>query len=475
MRPSVSLNQVRFQVTEKPYDRDRRRDGKSGAGRPQPQRTRSRGELGARHGWVRCRELGERGLEFGSGLIARVRVDGERFRDHVRHVRRHLGVVLVGPEQPSAQKRNQLERIGRRERTMARGHLVEHDAEAVDIRTMVDRAAVQLLRRHVRRRARLRDRACLRGGVPQAGRRLTRQQRNRLRHAEVEHLHRTIPHDLNVGGLQVAVDDAFRVGGAERRSELAPNRQRSRQGDALAPEFAGEAVALDVFQHEIRPSVVLDDVVDGRDVRMIDAAGGARFVEQLAAQVFFRLSRRQAFHGDLAVQVCVGGKVDLAHAAFAELVEDDVTIDPHARGQIDVGLIRRHEVGNRRHRSEEVLVRLLEERVDFAPQVGIGTVPVEIRRPLADRQLEHLSQNRLGSSPGIGVRRCDVLVRRHRSGGHTTVHVPETTRKGAAGRLTRGPPKGGHYRSPAKPDTTDFLGTLPGARSDPARRLLPRR
>jgi hypothetical protein len=47
-----------------------------------------------------------------------------------------------------------------------------------------------------------------------------------LGQAEVEHLHETVWSDLDVGGFEVAMDDAFVVRGLERIGNLTGDRQR---------------------------------------------------------------------------------------------------------------------------------------------------------------------------------------------------------------------------------------------------------
>ena len=49
---------------------------------------------------------------------------------------------------------------------------------------------------------------------------------HRLRQAEVEHLHRAVGADLDVRGLQIAMDDALLVRGFERLGDLLRDRQR---------------------------------------------------------------------------------------------------------------------------------------------------------------------------------------------------------------------------------------------------------
>ena len=49
---------------------------------------------------------------------------------------------------------------------------------------------------------------------------------HRLRQAEVQHLHRAVLANLDVGGLQIAMDDPLLVRGFERLGDLLRDRQR---------------------------------------------------------------------------------------------------------------------------------------------------------------------------------------------------------------------------------------------------------
>ena len=71
-----------------------------------------------------------------------------------------------------------------------------------------------------------------------------------LRQPVVEDLHAAVGCDLNIGGLQIAMDDAALVRGFECLRDLKREPQRifNRQRSALQP--FGERVALDQFEHE---------------------------------------------------------------------------------------------------------------------------------------------------------------------------------------------------------------------------------
>ena len=122
------------------------------------------------------------------------------------------------------------------ERPRARQHLVEHGAERPDVAAPIGLASLGLLGAHVRRGAEQHAALDQRRTGDRRARRRRRRWPRRLRlhdlgQPEVEQLHRAVRPQLDVGGLEIAMDDALLV----RRFEADGDLPR----DADAPPRAG--------------------------------------------------------------------------------------------------------------------------------------------------------------------------------------------------------------------------------------------
>ena len=173
-------------------------------------------------------------------------------REHVRDRRRHLR-----PHRPHVRQRLALDRLGQQlhrraalVRTLPRQHLVEDDAERVDVRPRVDVVRVHhLLRRHVR--GRTDDHARRRH------RRLVLVVRE-LRHAKVRQLRRPVSVEHDVVGLDVPVDHAVPVRHLEGKGDLGGDRdclgywQRALRGKPILHAAARHVVHDDVAKARIR-------------------------------------------------------------------------------------------------------------------------------------------------------------------------------------------------------------------------------
>ncbi len=131
-----------------------------------------------------------------------------------------------------------------------------------------------------------------------------------LGEAEVENLYDSRGSDFDVGGLEVAMDDAFFVGGIQGVGDL----RGVLRGDGEGERTLGTG-AFDQLHHDI----VGADIVNLADVGVVEGGDGSgfpleAFVETLGGN----------FDGYVAIEAGVVGSIDFAHAARAEGRKDFV-------------------------------------------------------------------------------------------------------------------------------------------------------
>jgi hypothetical protein len=152
--------------------------------------------------------------------------------------------------------------------------------------------------------------------------------------AEVEHLHGPVGPHLDIGGLQITMDDAVRVRGVERLDDLAGDGQRLGERERSADDAFGQRLALDQLEDDGRAGSGVLDAVDGGDARMVD--GGEQPRLALEAGEAIRIAgerRRQHLDGHVAAQPRVAGAIHLANPARADEVADLVRANDGATRQ----------------------------------------------------------------------------------------------------------------------------------------------
>ena len=255
------------------------------------------------------------------------------------HVRNDVGRRLRVRAQNGAER----VRNGRaRERAGAGDHLVQHGAEAEDVASCIYLPAGGLLGRHVR------------GGSGNRAWRAKRQIRcvsqfrfvgsvipNQLGQAEVEHLHRAVRADHDVGRFQIAMDDAARVSRRQRIGDRYGDPQHLAEAHAVPRNERIEALAAHVLHDDEIVAVRRLDLVDGDDVRVIEGRGGVRFLHKPPPTIVVADAiGRQDLDRDLAVETRIAGAIDLAHPTRANQRED--LVRPECRAGLESQSARRH-------------------------------------------------------------------------------------------------------------------------------------
>ncbi len=305
------------------YDRDRRGDRPRSSPAPAVPRRPLRLEVGE---------------DVGRGRVAPRGVPLERLRDDGREPGRHAGARRADVRRLLAQARDDAaEGAAGLERDGAREHLVEDDADGVEVGPRVDGAAERLLGGEVLHRPD--EPLGLRGArvapFPVPG------------EAEVAELHRAVAAEEDVRGLHVAVNDAEAVEVGEGAEDLAGEPDGFLRLERRAGEALPESLPLDELHRQEDGLARLADVVDADEARAVGVAGDG----DLAAEALQRALRHPVVAEDLqsdeALQVAVPRRVDRGRAAGAEDGADLVAPADLAPGREEAdrrGLRLRHRV-----------------------------------------------------------------------------------------------------------------------------------
>ena len=122
--------------------------------------------------------------------------------------------------------------------------------------------------------------------------------------------------------MPLAVRGVERRGDLRRILERLGHRQRPSRDQRIEPR------AVHQLHRDERRPVVLVDVVDGDDVRVVEGRGGARFLDEPAVAIGIgRRFGRQHLDRDRAPEPGVVGGVNNAHAAAADLGVDAIVGD----------------------------------------------------------------------------------------------------------------------------------------------------
>jgi hypothetical protein len=111
----------------------------------------------------------------------------------------------------------------------------------------------------------------------------------------------------------------------QRARKLDPDFQHLSHVHRPAVDSRLQGLSIEKFHDDKRPAVVLSDVVNRADLRMVECRCGASFdTESLERLRILRPLLRQELHGDGPAQPDVFGLVDNTHASRAQLFENAI-------------------------------------------------------------------------------------------------------------------------------------------------------
>ena len=258
-------------------------------------------------------QAGQRGREIDRGGEALLRPHAQGALDSLRRPRRHARVELAHRDQLLL-AHGALEAVGRH---LLGEQVVQRGAERIDVGARVGAAQAVLLGWREAGRERLgADRGAL-GRVVHLGQ------------AEVHQYGAPLGRDLNVAGLDVAVQDRLRavmqvLQGIQDFAGPAHHLALRQRPIVLVQQGLGVFTG-DEVHHQVLALVGDDEVIgDARQVGMAQAGQQRGFTLELT----LRLGRDEQvlFDGDVDAQVFVVAAVHGAHAAMTQFAEDAIPV-----------------------------------------------------------------------------------------------------------------------------------------------------
>jgi hypothetical protein len=100
--------------------------------------------------------------------------------------------------------------------------------------------------------------------------------------AEVEELGLSAFGDKNIGRLDIAMNDAFAVGGVEGVGDLDAQRDQGFGVERAAFDAMLQGLAFEELDRDEGQAVLLVDLVNGADIGMVESGGGLSFALKAA-------------------------------------------------------------------------------------------------------------------------------------------------------------------------------------------------
>ena len=271
----------------------------------------------------RAAELLQRGPVVGTGSEAGVDLGGQLARQVGAQATQRPGTVADRPRG----RRRALAAV----RVFAAPALVEHQRQRVDVGLGAGGAALGLLRGHVGE------------GADDVARRGQRSAVGEVGDAEVHQLRPRLPFALALGHLHVlrldvAVDDAARVGVVERLAEVGADLADLAVGKLAGVGEPGQGRALDQLGDEQGIAVLLPHLIEGDDAGVVEPGRSLGLAQNPPSRLPPLLDRLDR---DRALEAAVPGLIDNAEAAAADAALDQEAVEHEGTDQSSFYFARR--------------------------------------------------------------------------------------------------------------------------------------
>jgi hypothetical protein len=151
-----------------------------------------------------------------------------------------------------------------------------------------------------------------------------------VRQTEVHHLHAARLGEEDVAGLQVAVEEPGAVGVGQRPGNLDAHVHDLVHRHRSARQAAGQGLALEELEHQVRSGLALAVVEDRDDVLVLEPRRRLGLLQEHRVELAGPDARAHRLEGHRTAQVPVAGLEDHAEAAAPDLLHHLEAADHHA-------------------------------------------------------------------------------------------------------------------------------------------------
>ena len=217
---------------------------------------------------------------------------------------------------------------------LSRKHFVQNGSQGKNIRPGISGLASDLLGRHVSHGAENRAHGSFPCGFEGCAFVQNAVRLDELGETEIENFHAAIAGYKNIVWFEIAMNDAFVVRCRESLGDLRAVLHCKAQREGAAGEFLPQRVAFETLRNQKWRAVMLANVVDGKDVGVVERGNGAGLsLEASQALCVPRKRFGQDLDGYIAPQTRVTRTIHLTHATCAEWGNDFVRPEFRARGK----------------------------------------------------------------------------------------------------------------------------------------------
>ena len=132
----------------------------------------------------------------------------------------------------------------------------------------------------------------------------------------------------DIGGLDISMHDALGMRRIQRVRDIDCEAQQEIEFEGTAADAMLQGLAFKVLHNDEGSPILLSDIVDGTDVRMVETGSSLSFATKTRKKVLVGSDvLRKKLQGDAATERCILGLENDTHAAAAQPLQNAVVRD----------------------------------------------------------------------------------------------------------------------------------------------------